>query len=171
MEHGAHSALFSQALQNAKHSVYAHQVFSSVLDEMMSNSSTSVTSTFAVLLKESEAGSLHRDVICGSLTRLHYVEGAPISEHTVPLLRRIVAHLYSARQSDSVASSALRAWSGHTENEQNWVHLARQWHDQRVHWLRETARSMRTVVPSHVWAEGKDMSSQTYTSTVGTAMA
>ncbi|MCY0895779.1 MAG: hypothetical protein OWS03_05730 [Alicyclobacillaceae bacterium] len=170
MDHGAHSALFSQALQNAKHTVYAHQVLCSVLDEMMSSSATA-TSPLAILLKENKSGSLHRDVVCGSLTRLHYVEGAPISDHTVPLLRRIVAHLYAARQSDSVASSALRAWPGHTENDENWRHLAQQWNDQRVHWLRETARSLRTVVPNDVWVEGKDMSSQTYTSTVGTAMA
>ncbi|MDP9728249.1 hypothetical protein ACOJUR_08980 [Alicyclobacillus tolerans] len=148
---------YAPALQNIKHSIYAHQVFCSIFEEMLQTPVGEKMSNQSNIYTSLAASSYYRDLAAGSLTRLHYATTDPV-HYTPLLLQMTVMAIYVARGADRAISTFLPQVSEGKQYSE-WQTLLQEWQRQRVHWLRETAVALRQFTPPDVWAKGKNMAS------------
>ncbi len=132
-------------------SVHAEQAFCSIVAEMLLlpqfRSQSSVTDAY----RENFETSLLRNIAVGHLTRLQ------AGEPQTRLVVLTVEALATAVLHDRLCHRALQTLAASTPDDQVWLRAANNWREQREHWLRRAASTLKSGIAPEVWDRGLSM--------------
>ncbi len=153
--------LWNEALGQLKRSIYAQQVFCSVITEMRRLEPFS-GNTFSQIYKLSFETSFYRNNACGHIIRLHYTRQVEEVEACRVALM-VVECIYQAKHFDRQISYLLEQHDaeGMDEDVKKWVGLSVLWHRESINWLSQSAKTVKTLMPKEIWVAGKESARST----------
>ncbi|GMA51221.1 hypothetical protein GCM10025857_25780 [Alicyclobacillus contaminans] len=141
----------SCVLGHLEASIYAEQVFCSVVTEMETLPMFQDQPLVASIHRENYETSYHRNTAAGHLQRSLANSGVNIHQ----LMVLTVECLYETRAHDLKAETYLRQLDQiNHEDAAGWMAAAVKWHRRRKRQLNLAARTLHSVLPSPLWAEG-----------------
>lgn len=129
-------------------SVYAEQVFCSIVTEMKLMPQFQNQPALAGIHRENYETSYHRNTAVGNLSRLQ------AGEANVTLVLMTVECLAEAARHDNSAESSLGQMHAATPDDQVWLRAAANWHARRSWWVRRAAASLQASVGPELWEQG-----------------
>ncbi|GMA60290.1 hypothetical protein NZD89_11875 [Alicyclobacillus fastidiosus] len=152
-ETGTHP-VWGASLKALRRSLYAQQVFSSMVREWDEKGLLTDDSIRASLHRATDAASSCRVAALGHCIRLHFLRSGGEQEEE-RVISDLVALLYEARRADVEGGDIVEALirSGRLPTE--WKRPARTWHKQRCEWLKASAATLKRRVAPELYARGK----------------
>lgn len=140
---------FAQVLHPTKSSIYAEQVFCSIVTQMKFIPQFSNQPVLKTVHAENYQTSYHRNTAAGNLHRLLEVN------HSDEILILMTVECFAeSHQHDKTAESALLKITTTNPGDAKWLESAIYWHNQRKRHLKHAAKMLYTAVGPEVWKKG-----------------
>lgn len=132
-------------------SVHAEQAYCSIIAEMLLLPQFGSQAGASEAYRENYETSLLRNIAVGHLTRLQAGEPQTrLAALTVEALAKAVTH-------DRRCHAALQTLTATTPEDQVWLRAANNWREQREHWLRRAAATLKSGIAPDLWEQGLAM--------------
>lgn len=146
--------VWGAGLRALRRSLYAEQIFSSIVAEWSDVEALSRRVNESNLATLTMKTSAYRTVAAGHCIRLHFIPAAQVDEVN-SLMEDLVASIYRARKADKASLGILSNLQATDALSAEWWDLAITWHTQRSQWLKAAATAFRHAIPEETWANGK----------------
>ncbi|WP_026960995.1 hypothetical protein [Alicyclobacillus herbarius] len=146
------SFLWERLSRRIQSAIYAEQVFCSITTEMKFLPGFENQLELRSLHRENYETSYHLNTAAGNLARI--LAGAHDRHQERQLILMTVECFIEAREHMDKAEGYLGRLKPGNAKERVWLRAAGHWHQERVRWLNQAMRRLKTSIPESVWQEG-----------------